>query len=440
MKTLILLTALALSLCGNVFGQESKTPKTLNLGVLNEKAKVLQMPNYQSIQPRIAGNVTVLIKIELQTGKVIEAKTISGHSLLRKSAEEAALKAEFAPILKEFDTIYGTGTLAFKLENSTGKVVENKNPKTILPLIDFRNSIVNGKASNLVTPKYTEEARNACAAGVVEVLTFFHSGSGKIFAAKAISGNEILFDAAEKAVLNSTLSPSNITGDNDVYMLSKIVYNFDSFSKCLTVGIVNDRTLSLPKPKVEHIIQPKHLQLTKEEIVAVQIVVDISGKVTHAKALTGHILLRPPCESAARQAKFSPTNYTGLPVRVKALLIYKIKPDGTVDIDVKRSDKTVVGTPINLIEPPMPFCNCRFGKNPNIAVEAKINEQGKVTEAKSWAGHPILKNLCEKAALESKFLPTDIEAKITIVYNFESLDEENQNVKLKNIEIKKVEF
>ncbi len=440
MKNFILLTALALSLCGNVFGQESKISKMLNLGVLNERAKVLQMPNYLSIQPRIAGNVTVLIKIELQTGKVIEAKTITGNPLLRKSAEEAALKAEFAPILKEFNTIYGTGTLVFKLEDSTGKIVENKNPKPILPILDFRTAIVNGKAKNLEIPKYTEEARNACANGKVEVLTLFHSWNGKVFAAKAISGDEILFEAAEEAVLNSTFSPSNFNGDNDVYELSKIVYNFDSLSKCLTVGIANDKAINLPKPPLGNIVHPRHLRLKETQIVGVVIIVDENGNVINAKAVSGHPALRSFCESAARYAKFAPSFINSAPIRVKALLIYKIKPDGTVDTDIESNDKTVIGTPIDLVSPPPPFCNCRFGTNPSISVEAKINEQGKVVEAKSWAGHPILKNLCEKAALESKFLPTNIKSKITIVYNFESLDEENRTVKIKNIEIKKVEL
>ena len=232
MKNFILLTALALSLCGNVFGQESKISKTINLGVLNDKAKVLQMPNYPKIQARIAGNVTILVKIELQNGKVIEATTITGHPLLRKSAEDAALKAEFAPILKEFDTIYGTGTLIFKIEDFTGKVVENKNPKPILPILDFRTAIVNGKARNLEIPKYTEEAKKACASGKVEIIVLSYMATGKIISAKAVSGNKLLRKSAEDAVMKSEFSVPNIDGDKNVYLIGKIIYNFVPEKSC----------------------------------------------------------------------------------------------------------------------------------------------------------------------------------------------------------------
>jgi hypothetical protein len=197
----------------------------------------------------------------------------------------------------------------------------------------------------------------------------------------------------------------------------------------------------VPLPKVPNLNQPKHLQIKEEQIVAVQIIVDVRGKVTAARAVTGLSMLRPFCESAAREAKFSPVPEVSPAVKVKALLVYKFKPDGTIDVNVETNDKTVIGTPVNLVEPARPFCNCRFGgKISTVLVEAKTDEQGNVTEAKAWSGHPVLKNICEKAALESKFLPADIKAKILIVYSFESIDESARDVKIKNIEIKEIKI
>jgi len=438
--SVFLLFSVGISLFGfrTAFGQNSQTPKTLLIGVLNEKAKELVMPKLTNFQPRIAGSLYVQVKIDLQKGEVISATAVSGHPLLRFSAENAAKKAKFEPILKDFETIYGTGVLVYKVEDFTGKIIENKNPKPILPIIEFRTAIINGKAIKLEKPEYSDEARNNCAAGKVEVLTLIHSGSGEVFAAKAISGNELLFDSSEKAVMQSKFAPSNINGNNDFYVVSKIVYNFDSLAKCISVGIVNKKALNIPKPQVGQIIHPKHLRILKEQIVAVQIVVDESGKVTQAKAISGHPLLYAACTNSARQTKFPPTLIDGPPIKVKALFIYKFKPDGTIDTDIETDDKTVIGTPINLVEPPPPFCNCR-GLGGSVLVQAKIDERGNVIEANAFSGHPVLRFPSEKAALESKFLPTNTKAKILISYNFDSSDG-GRTAKIKNVEIKEVKI
>ena len=49
---------------------------------------------------------------------------------------------------------------------------------------------------------------------------------------------------------------------------------------------------------------------------------DETGKVVSASAVSGHPLLRPAAEQAARQARFTPTLLSGEPVRVTGLLTY----------------------------------------------------------------------------------------------------------------------
>jgi hypothetical protein len=328
--------------------------------------------------------------------------------------------------------------LVFKLENLTGDLIENKTPKSVLPLVDLRTAIINGKAVKLETPEYTAQAKESCAAGKVEVLTLIHSRSGEVISAKATTGDETLSKASENAVLKSKFAPSNINGNDDFYVLSKVVYNFDAFAKCISAGIVNKRALNLPKPKVLNLGRP-HLQIKEEQIVAVQIVVDVNGNVTAASALTGHPLLRAGCLNAARQAKFSPTFINGPPLRVRALLVYKFKPDGTIETDIESDNKDVVKTPVSLLAPTSPFCNCR-GLGGSVLVEVKIGEQGTVTQANAWSGHPLLRKSSEVAALESKFLPTGIKAKILISYNFEASDKEGRTAKFKDFEIKEVKI
>jgi protein TonB len=52
------------------------------------------------------------------------------------------------------------------------------------------------------------------------------------------------------------------------------------------------------------------------------VVIDISGKVIGARAVSGPDLLRDAAERAARQAKFTPALLSGQPVRVHGIINY----------------------------------------------------------------------------------------------------------------------
>jgi len=317
--------------------------------------------------------------------------------------------------MKRIFQLFTLTILLFAVETTFGQ-----NKEKILS-----GGILNGKATVLPKPDYPQEAKDLCVGGKVEIEVLVDE-KGNVSEAKAISGDELLHDVSVEAAKKVKFSQTP-------HLIGKvrriIVYNFDSFAKCIKTGIVNKKAVSLPKPKVGNLNHPKHLRITEEQIVAVQIAVNIQGKVIAARTISGHALLRPFCEVAARQSKFSPLNDAGNIV-IRALLIYKFKPDGTIDTDIESNDKSVIGTPINLVEPPPPFCNCRLGGS--VLVQTKINEQGNVIEAKAISGHPFLKISSEKAALESKFLPTNTKAKILISYNFESNDG-GRTAKIKNV-------
>jgi TonB family protein len=293
----------------------------------------------------------------------------------------------------------------------------------------IKAGIVNGKAIVLPKPEYPPEAKEFCAGGKVEIEVLI-SEKGDVIEAKAISGDEFLHNASVEAVKKAKFAPA---GHPMPFKLRGIVvYNFDSLAKCLNVGVVNKRALKVPKPSV-NLSPPK-----TEAIIAVQIVIDMNGKVTAARAFSGHPLVRSVFEKAACQAEFSPTFVNGPPVRVRALLVYKLKPDGSIDTNIEKDNIDVIKTPVNLVEPLPPFCNCQFGGDSSVLVEAKIDEQGNVTEAKALSGHPILRKSSENAALKSKFLPTSIKAKILISYNFEALGKEGRTAKFKDFAIKSV--
>jgi protein TonB len=83
-------------------------------------------------------------------------------------------------------------------------------------------------------------------------------------------------------------------------------------------GILNGKAVSLPQP----VYPPIAKAARATGPVAVEVLVDESGEVISAKAVSGHPLLQQSAVEAARQAKFSPTRLSGRPVKVSGLVTY----------------------------------------------------------------------------------------------------------------------
>ncbi|MET0645762.1 MAG: cytochrome c oxidase assembly factor Coa1 family protein [Pyrinomonadaceae bacterium] len=83
-------------------------------------------------------------------------------------------------------------------------------------------------------------------------------------------------------------------------------------------GVLNGKAVSRPEPPYP----PAARAARAQGAVVVQVVVDETGGVTSAKAISGHPLLQPAAVAAARQAKFAPTLSGGKPVKVSGMLIY----------------------------------------------------------------------------------------------------------------------
>ncbi|MGQ0541730.1 MAG: energy transducer TonB [Blastocatellia bacterium] len=187
--------------------------------------------------------------------------------------------------------------------------------------------IVNGRATYLPKPLYPREANDVCADGKVEVEVLVNK-KGRVMAAKAVSGDDLLTKSAVAAARRAKFrtfhgQPKQLRGI--------VVYDFDSLSKCVEAGVVNKKANSIPKPQVATIIHPPHLQINQVQTVKVQIVIDEEGDVISARAVSGHPLLRAACIRSAVQAKFPATLINPGPLKVKAFLIYTFKPDGTIE-------------------------------------------------------------------------------------------------------------
>jgi protein TonB len=83
-------------------------------------------------------------------------------------------------------------------------------------------------------------------------------------------------------------------------------------------GVLNGKAISKPQPAYPPIAKAARASGT----VTVQILVDESGRVVSATAVSGHPLLQAAAVAAARQARFSPTLLSGQPVKVSGVITY----------------------------------------------------------------------------------------------------------------------
>ena len=86
----------------------------------------------------------------------------------------------------------------------------------------------------------------------------------------------------------------------------------------VSLGIVNGRATSLPKPDLPVAAKRANVLGT----VSVQVTIDEKGNVISASAVSGNILLRAASESAAKSAKFTPTLLSGSPTKATGIINY----------------------------------------------------------------------------------------------------------------------
>ena len=89
--------------------------------------------------------------------------------------------------------------------------------------------------------------------------------------------------------------------------------------KPISGGVLNGTAISLPAP-----LYPESAKRMRTQgIVAVEVVLDETGKVISANAASGPAALRDAAVQAALKARFSPTKLSGQPVKVSGVINYK---------------------------------------------------------------------------------------------------------------------
>jgi TonB family protein len=88
--------------------------------------------------------------------------------------------------------------------------------------------------------------------------------------------------------------------------------------RTISQGVINGTAIDLPKPQYPAAAKA----IGASGAVNVQVMIDESGVVTSAKAVSGHPLLRQNAEKAARGARFKPTLLSHEPVKVTGVIVY----------------------------------------------------------------------------------------------------------------------
>ena len=90
-------------------------------------------------------------------------------------------------------------------------------------------------------------------------------------------------------------------------------------TKPVSGGVLNGTALTLPPPAYPESAKRMKIQ----GVVAVEVVLDETGKVISANATEGPQMLRDAAVLAAKRARFSPTKLSGMPVKVSGVINYK---------------------------------------------------------------------------------------------------------------------
>lgn len=220
--------------------------------------------------------------------------------------------------------------------------------------------VLNGKATSLPKPAYPAEAKRVGVEGPVAVKVTIDE-EGNVIDAQAEMEFKVantsdpngepeikqvhpaLREAAETAARAAKFSPTRL-GDVPVKVSGRIIYNFvaggsssEAPSASIPItpskpaipagtvsgGVLNGKATYLPAPTVPHSTSAG----VARGSVSVQVVIDESGFVTSAVAISGHRLLRASAVEAAKKAQFAPTLVSGQPVRVSGVLVYNFTED-----------------------------------------------------------------------------------------------------------------
>lgn len=220
------------TLCGFLFAlflfvssaaaQEEKS-KTISVGVVNGKTVKMPIPAYPPAARavRAGGAVNVQTVID-EEGNVISAEAVSGHPLLRRAAEKAAMEAKFRPYILSGKAVRASGILIYNFVGDSPEKADQEKSSAD----SEKGFVLNGRALKLPTPDYPAAARAVRAGGAVKVRVTVNE-KGEVTAAEVVSGHPLLRQAAAAAARQAEFEPTLMNG-KPTEITGVIVYNFIS--------------------------------------------------------------------------------------------------------------------------------------------------------------------------------------------------------------------
>ena len=207
----------------------------------------------------------------------------------------------------------------------------------------------------------------------------------------------------------------------------------ENLPKPINGGVLNGKAISLPKPQYPEIAK----NLGIGGAVSVEVTVDENGYVSSSNAVNfaanddelsteradAKAALRAAAEQAALSAKFSPTFLSGVPVKIKGIIVYNfIDGEGAADQSMPGGTASLNSKAIELPDPDYPDAAKAVRASGVVKVQVTIDENGNVIAARALSGHPLLQSAAVAAAQKARFEPFVSKEPVKIVgivtYNF----------------------
>lgn len=269
---------IGLLLCSGAYGQIHRVGDPDYVPAKIVITPRLTMPQ-DAVESGLGGTVRVRVSID-EAGNVTSADDANGPGsvcksvtradvvAMRNAAKEAAIMAKFSPATKNGEPQKSSMWLNF----------------------DFPSS---GKETEKIFSAANEESRR-----------YTVKGDRNFSVAKAPPPDYI--------------GPVNTRGTEG----SAAPPDANNDSKRISGGVLNGKAATLPKPPYP----PAARAVRASGAVSIQVLIDESGEVFSAQAVSGHPLLRAASAIAACGAKFSPTSLEGNPVKVSGIITYNFVP------------------------------------------------------------------------------------------------------------------
>lgn len=93
--------------------------------------------------------------------------------------------------------------------------------------------------------------------------------------------------------------------------------------KIISAGVINGKAINLVKPAYP----PVAMAVRAYGTIAVTVIINEKGEVIEARAISGHLFLRPSSTKAALKSTFEPAKISGKGIKVSGIILYNYAPE-----------------------------------------------------------------------------------------------------------------